>query len=393
MKKIKVLLWGIYSPWIMNFIENFLLKNNCEIWIPNRGDKKEYKTYIDFYKAKGIHLIEFSKEVCENYKRRENVSFLEKCYYHLKVWKEVLKYGPYDLIHMQYVDYLDLSDVIILKNIMGGKLILSFWGSDLLRVGKKTLSFIGKASRFADFVTFDNKDLEIKFKEVYKCSRKVPLKTVLFGLPVLDIINRTCYGQTIADIRKKWGIVEDKAVIAIGYNGIPAQQHKKVLGAIEKLDAWYKDRIILLLQMSYGGDKAYQSTVIRTAEKTGCEYIAIQHFLSDEEVAELRILTDIFINGQVTDAFSGSVCENLFSGALLMNAKWLHYKELDRYGFRYLEFETFEEMNQLIELAFEKKIDTSINKDLIWQLRSWQYCAPKWDKVYRRVCKDWKKQQ
>lgn len=386
MEKIKVLLWGINSPWTMNFIENFMLKNNCEIWIPNRENKKECKIYIDFYKAKGIHLIEFPRIIYDVYERKEMANFFEIWYCRFLIWKEIISQGPYDLIHMQYVNYLDLADVVILKYIMRGKLILSYWGSDLLRVGENKWNFLGKASGLADFVTFDNKDLEIKFKKIYRCKNKVPLKTVLFGLPVLDIIDQMLHDRMRSNIRKKWGVPEYKTVIAVGYNGMPAQQHKKILGVIEKLDDWYKDRIILLLQMSYGGNKTYKNSVLKTAEKTGCDYIIVRHFLENEEVAELRILTDIFINGQITDAFSGSVCENLFAGTLLINAVWLRYKELEQYGFKYLEFKKFDEINELIEIAFEEETDTSKNKDLVWRLRSWQFCGPRWNKVYRKVC-------
>lgn len=389
MQRKRVLLWSIDSPWTMNFIENFLLKNNCEVWIPHRGNPKKHKIYIDFYKANGICLIEFPKVVSEIYERRVTASFYEIMYYRYLLWKEIIKQGPYDLIHMQYVDYLDLPDVIVLKYIMGRKLILSYWGSDLLRVGENTLNFIGKASNFADFVTFDNKDLEIKFKKIYKYNAKTPLKTILFGLPILDIIEQINHEQMVNEIRKSWGISDDKIVVAIGYNGIPAQQHKKILCDIEKLDNQYKNKIVLLLQMSYGGDNAYKKTVLKAARKTGCDCIDVQHFLSNQEVAELRILTNIFINGQITDAFSGSICENLFAGTLLINARWLRYKELEEYGFKYLEFENFDEIHQLIELAFKEKINTSKNKSLVWRLRSWQYCGFQWNKVYRRVCKAW----
>ena len=111
----------------------------------------------------------------------------------------------------------------------------------------------------------------------------------------------------------------------------------------------------------------------------------IQFFLSNDEVAELRIITDILINAQITDAFSGSVCEYLFAGAILINAKWLCYKELKKYNFQYWEFENFGEVHLLIEQAMEQRMDVSKNRELVWKLRSWEHCAPKWQKVYKRM--------
>lgn len=383
----KILLWSIYSPWTMNFVENFLLKNHYDVWILNRGNKKEYKKYIDFYKEKGVHVIEFPKIVSEVFDGEASGNYFKIWHSHILIIKAVMKEGPFHLINMHYVSYSDLADVVLLKYFMRTNLILSYWGSDLLREKESRLSFIGNFVKCADFITFDNKDLELTFKESYKWSDKKAMKTVLFGLPVLDIIDKKRSNESESNIRKKWGIPEDKAVIAIGYNGMPEQQHKRILKAVRQLETKYKEKIILLLQMSYGGTKEYRSSVLAVAKKTGCEYIDIQSFLSNEEVAELRIITDVFINAQVSDAFSGSVCENLFADTVLINARWLRYKELEMYPFEYLEFGKFKEVEELIKAVLERKPDTLPNRELVWRLRSWKRCSLQWKKVYRRVCR------
>lgn len=380
----KVLLWGVYSPWTINFVENFLLKNNHEIWILNRGKLIEYKKYMDFYKKNNIHLIEFSEMVSRVYDKKGEKNYFEMWYSRFLQLKEVVKSGPYDLINMQYIEPSDLIDVVILKYIMRTRLILSYWGSDLLRIKDKDLATVGKYVRCADFVTFDNEDLKIKFKKIYQWSNEIPSKTILFGLPILDIIEQKCKNTTIEELREKWNIPKNKSVIAIGYNGIPEQQHKIVLKVIEKLESIYKEKIFLLLQMSYGGTTQYKKQVIAEAKKTNCDYLAIQDFLTNEEVAELRIVTDIFINAQTTDAFSGSVCENLFSGTTLINARWLRYKEFEKYDFRFLEFEKISDIGKLIKIAIEQKVDISKNKELVWKLRSWKYCSQRWEKLYQK---------
>jgi hypothetical protein len=42
-----------------------------------------------------------------------------------------------------------------------------------------------------------------------------------------------------------------------------------------------------------------------------CEYSIVSQFLSDEDIARLRIAKDIFIHAQKTDAFSETVQEYL----------------------------------------------------------------------------------
>lgn len=379
----KILILGLTSSiWTIHFVEECLLKNNYEVWILKKSNQIEDKKYTALYRKKGIHFIDCTKEVADIKSGKDYIKVLFGYY---SLIRKVVKAGDFDMINLHYVVSPDLIYAVMLKYVLKTKLVLSYWGSDLLRIEDKALFNIGKFARFADFVTFDNKDLEIKFKETYKWSYKVQSEVIMFGLPVLDIINEKCKSKSQTDLRKKWNIPIDKTVIAVGYRGIPEQQHIKILKAIEKLDNQYKKKIFLLIQMTYGGTKEYRCKVIASAKKTGCEYMEIQRFLSDDEVADLRMMTDIFINAQTTDAFSGSVCENLFSGSVLINAKWLYYQEFKDNNFKYLQFENINEVGQLIQTVMEQEMDLSENKKLIWQLRSWEYCAPKWKKVFLRM--------
>ena len=61
----KILLWSICSPWTINFVENFLVKNNYEVWILNTSNKKESKEYIDFFESGRLHLVELPPLISE----------------------------------------------------------------------------------------------------------------------------------------------------------------------------------------------------------------------------------------------------------------------------------------------------------------------------------------
>ncbi len=381
----KILLLGLmYSEWTRHFVEDCLLKNGYEVWMIYRKDRQgAYKNYVKNYKEKGVHFIKLPKAVNNIPVKQEN--FLKKLYLHFLLLNTVRKSGNYDLINLQYVGYINLIYAAILKFLTRGKLVLSYWGSDLFRMEDKKLAFLGLFAKKADFVTFDSIDLEAKFRSQYKWASRVPAETVYFGLSILDILKEKCEKSPLADVREKWGIPKDKTVVAVGYNGIPEQQHLAVLKEIGKLNKKTKEKLFLILQMTYGdgGTKEYHEQVLAAARATGCEYSGIQNFLTDEQVAELRIITDIFINAQTTDAFSGSVSENLFTGTVLMNASWLRYQEFKDYAFKYLEFKSMSEIGTLIERVLASGFDVSGNKELVWQLRSWENCALKWKKIYQ----------
>jgi glycosyltransferase involved in cell wall biosynthesis len=367
--------------WTVHFIEEFLLKYNYEVWMLKTSNDSVYSS---FFEKDNIHLIECPSVVTDWYDGENNKNFINTRYIHMLQLKAAIRAGKFDIINLHYVDYNDVIDVAILKNITKSRVIISYWGSDLLRMDKKKLLRLSMFAKKADYITFDNEDLNIKFHEIYKWADKIKNKTVLFGLPVLDIIE----GKNMVnpmELKKKYKVPENKILIAVGYNGIPEQQHIRVLEIIKKLDTDIKEKIFLLLQMSYGGTEDYREKVMESAKKTGCKYKVIQKFLSDDEVAELRIITDLFINAQTTDAFSGSVCENLFAGTLLINASWLKYKELEKYNFQYIEFDDFDELGDKIYESLQWKFDSSINKRLILNLRSWKSCAQKWEQVYSEV--------
>lgn len=382
----RVLVLGlINSQWTFQFTETFLRKNNYEVWMVKRGNDYESRKWISQYREIGVHFIDCTKIAAMMKEAKVQRNLLLETYAHLAQLKEIAGKGRFDIINVHYMDLQDVKYAPILKYLTGAKLVFSYWGSDLFRVNKKQLDSRSMIIRQADFITFDNRDLEFKFKEIYAWAHKIPSKTILFGLPVLDIIRDRRKQITGEKIREEWKVPKDKWVVAIGYSATYAHQHIKVLKRIEKLDPETRDRLFIVLQMTYGGTVQYIKRVTAAAQKTGCEYRVIRHYLTDEEVADLRIMTDIFINAQTTDAFSGSVCENLFAGTILINAKWLCYQEFKDHDFQYLEFKNMGEIDQLIKLAMGTGIDVSKNKRLVWQLRSWECCGPKWQRMFESL--------
>lgn len=383
----KVLLWGIYSPWTMNLLENFLLKQGYEVWVPVRGNREEDQKYLDFYQEKGVHMIRFPQTVSDVYEGKEKGNRLKVWYSHFLKVREVLKAGPFDLINMQYAEYADLIDIVLLKYLTRTRLVLSYWGSDLFRLKEGRRAAMGRYARHADYITFDSRDLEAEFRNQYGRAGRKGMGTVMFGLPVLNLIEETRRRSTREELRRKWGVPEDKIVIAAGYNGIPEQQHKRVLGAVGRLPQEWKEKVAVVLQMTYGGTKCYRRSVAAAAEKTGCRHLEFERFQTPEEAAEFRLLADIYINAQTTDAFSGSVCEYLSAGTVLLNARWLRYREFEKGKFHYVEFTDFADLTKQLERTLKEKPEVCGNREAVWKLRSWERCLPRWEQVYQMMRK------
>ena len=242
------------------------------------------------------------------------------------------------------------------------------------------------------FATFDNLDLKDVFFAKYRF-RRSRAATAYFADPVLDAMR--CIAGQKADIYAVDGkqLPADMVITAVGYNGKKEQQHLKVIEQLSKLDDAYKNRMLVLLQMTYGAEGEYKNLCLRKCGQNGIHAVLFDQYLSNLDVARIRMAADIFINSQTTDAFAGSFCEYLYTGTCVLNAAWLHYKEIDRYQLDCEEYRSFDEIPALMEKAMdsrgkEKRNREGRNREAIWKLRSAKACMKRWEKVFSAVAEN-----
>ena len=134
--------------------------------------------------------------------------------------------------------------------------------------------------------------------------------------------------------------------------------------------------------MSYGhSDADYEKRLAETIRTSGFEYKVITDYLSMDDVAKLRIATDVYINAQTTDAFSNSVIECIYAEVQIINASWLHYPEIDMFPLHINEFSEFDEIPELLNHPVpEEKLEW--NKKKIREESTWGACRNKWEGIY-----------
>lgn len=373
--RMKILILGNRNSfWLAQFFENCIRPQDEVVLF----SEKATTAIFDVFLQNNIKIVDLERKDI-------NMSLLRKCnniFLLRKYKKELNKLGPFDLVNVQFVDRFNSILAALLKG-KNTKLVYSFWGSDLLRANKLLLFSKGIWIKKGDCVTFDNIDLQDKFNEVYGKSYKGKKECAYFGIQTLDDIEIIQKEYSKQQIKEELIIPQDKICIAVGYNGIKEQQHHKVIAAINKLPEEYKNRIYLLVMMTYGGTAEYHDSVIDALKNIGVSYKVFQKFLPSNEVAKIRLVTDIFINAQTTDAFAGSVCENLYCGNILINAAWLQYKELNQYNIQYVSFLDFEQLTQVMKECLDggTQIDTTGNKDKIASLRLWSKCTKRWNRI------------
>jgi len=347
--------------------KEYLYEKGIRSFDKNRANREEFFRFL----KNSFHL----SKVASNIK-----GLVEKVYVSL-----VKLTNSYDIIHVNYVDIWALKLATRLKK-KNTKLIATYWGSDLMRVSDEELKKRWKYLKQFDLISTDSIDLENRFKEIYGDDTKFKnaMPRICFGSEIAENIDELLEKGYRQIMRKE--IPDDKLVISIGYNAGKAQQHIKVLEALSKLSVEFKKKILIILQMTYQQPlDNYVQEVLEYSEKAGFETWQYTGYLSVNEVAQIRVATDIFINAQTTDAFCSTIKEYMYAGTTLVNAKWLEYKEMVEWGLKSSSFDEFGEIPEIIEKYKRENNDSIVNRNIIRDKFSWDACRIEWEKVYQSL--------
>jgi|GEM_PF-3405714 len=273
--------------------------------------------------------------------------------------------------HSQIYNYL-INEI----NSVSSKIVIIYAGSDFYRVNKKEKLNNKNLLDLADKNIFTNsgmrKDLTSFYNGYYNKSR-----VAYIGSKVLDTISTNRI--TKENVKSKFGIDNDTVVITIGYSGSTAQQHQKIIEYI--LPYLNKKKITFIFPMTYGlADSNYISQIKSQLDKNEFDSLFFRDMLSEMEIAEIRYLSDITINMQITDQASASLVEYLGAGNLLIIGDWLNYEFWDQLNLFYIKA-NFKNLGVLLQKniedfqVYKAKLDS--NRESIIKNLSWSNCKQK----------------
>jgi len=302
------------------------------------------------------------------------------------IYLKVLKDLPaYDFVHFQFISPLRFSLIDLIKRKTKSKIILSIWGSDLYKLNPIDKISFKNICLKADEISMANPQTIAYFKTIFNW-KKENIRECRFGLSPLE--NITALSLDKVACKKELGWNPGKFAVVIGYNAAQGQQHLKILEQLshDQIIA-LKDQIMLVIPLSYGGSSSYKSEIISAVKKSAFEYIAYQQYLSDFEIACLRKASDIMIQLQVKDQFSGSMQEHLFAGNVVVTGKWLPYKSMKDLGIYFEDIDELTDLKAILPEIIrnfrqyqEKTIDNEVK---IAELSLWGNNIKNWSKLYR----------
>lgn len=293
------------------------------------------------------------------------------------------EYGLFDLVHIHGLNFSRGNLGYYLQN-HTKKIAVTVWGDEVFRKNHRTLQKYKKYYDIADYITLSTSDMKAAFVNAYgdKYSERISMNK--FAVGVLDMIDSVKSSYSRKDLCVEFGITDcSKKIVFVGHNGRDAQRHIDITKLLKKLSDDRRRDIFLLYTMTYGvKSPEYLQELEREARETKCGYVILRDFLDEMKIAKLRSICDIMIHAQLTDAFSASLMECLYAGAVVLNGSWLAYNELPDCHDRFVEYDTLEEipetLTKVLDHYEEYTYRTKENKEVIHSICSKEATTKAW---------------
>lgn len=288
----------------------------------------------------------------------------------------------YDYCHIYFLNPIYVKVVDALKRV-ASRLILTPWGSDILRAKNRDIVKLRELAQKSDIITSPQGS---RFKADVSHILRVPeckFYDLSFGVATIDEMLKM---KDVDAIQAKHILgLDDKYCIVIGYNGNPAHHHVNVLKALAKVKKYLPLNYIVILPMTYGANVKYITEVERLLKQEQINYKLFTSYMSNETVVFLRKATDLFIHAQSTDANSGTIAEYLLCKKKVINPTWLSYPHHEKYGNPFYTFSSFSDLSRVIVEAIQTK-ETIVPDQLVQDIEScsWAIKAKDWVELYMR---------
>lgn len=293
------------------------------------------------------------------------------------------KYNIID-IHFFSPVYDELIDELKQR---GKNVKITIWGSDFYRTDKTRREQQRRIYHKVDIIQLETQQICNDFLTVYpECADKVRLAH--FGISQFEIINNLLQKDDSEVYKKELGLPADKIILACGTNGNAAHQHLLIFESIEKLTPEIKGQLFLLVPMTYANKKPYLETVRKKTDSLGLPYKLLSSSLSMHDVGKLRIVSDIVITIQKTDALSAAIQEHIYAGGILIAGDWLPYQILSENGVFYVTTpldSLTETVSKTIENHALIKYKCMENNVKTAKISSWNAVIKDWLAIYNEL--------
>ncbi|MCR5687794.1 MAG: hypothetical protein K6G58_07235 [Lachnospiraceae bacterium] len=296
------------------------------------------------------------------------------------------EYASYkgSVVNIQYVSVFFVMLLPFLTSTFD-RIVLSFWGSDLMRQNAVILKLLSFLIAKADIVTLQTPELVKVFEQKMGNRYTGKVRIVRFGNPFLDDIDGMDDAK-VRDFADKYGIDTGRKVVVVGYNRTRGQQHPEVLRSLIE-NQTDRNKIFLVIPWTSGpcdDPEGYRKELEEILEDK-YDYVFLTKYLSDEELVALRKATDILIQVQITDSMSASMEETLYAKGEVITGSWLPYKDLYDLGLTMWQADSAAAVGTVLGEALDSPMSSETlekNREVIGNRYRWKDAVHDWIALY-----------
>jgi len=371
-----------------------------QILIIGTGDSVFVKDFIDQYEKRGVTVDLISTgqaEISKSVRTQINVvpdpsGIFGKTGKHIKLIKKIrrsVKMLPsdYDAVIIHSINIFLAPSISMLK-MKAKRIVAVVWGSDYYRSTRAQDIFKNRIYRAADSIVFTNPKTLRDFSKKNPHISPENLRIARFGLPVLDEIDKLKGNIAGKDDLpySTFGLPADKIIVLAGYSGSLAHRQDLAIDATARLPPETRDLIHLVFPIGYGASGIKKTIEEKLNQAHLDNYTILTDFYGFPDAAKLRCVTDILINIQSSDQFSGSMQETLYAGGHVIAGAWLPYQEIIAAGAKIKLVDKPEDLSTALqELAAAHRRASAepaqAVKQYIKNASSWSANIGQWDSI------------
>lgn len=296
-----------------------------------------------------------------------------------------LSFKRYDVVNIHFAKPSLLKAMPLIQR-MTGNIIISPWGSDVLRLeDERAISRMRMIYSYASGVTISpTYQLGAAIVEKFNYDPH-KMYTLRWGVEYVDFIEEVNPNTTVEEAKAQFGL-SGRYVITCGYSSSPSHQHGTIIDAVSSIRDDLPDNLTLLFPFTYGwASREYVQSIKDKCHSLGLDAVFVEEYLSMENLYDLRMATDMFVHIQISDAGAACVMQYILCHKKIIHGAWMKYTDLEEIKplFYYPVVKLDDLAGVILNAYHSEGID--IPRGVIDAImdRSWKKEIKKWDSLFR----------
>jgi hypothetical protein len=260
------------------------------------------------------------------------------------------------------------------------------YGSDILRRNERLDWLLSKGLARLDCLAATNTNVRDVILQNFPEMKEKKAAIVRFGLSVFDVLDNF-KEMTPGEARKRLGYDAEKPIICLGYSASLGQRQKELINFFAEQTKLH-ERYQFVVPIQYG-DSAIKMAVEHDCQRVNSligydVFRPLIKFHDPLASALMRLATTVLINHSVSDAFSATVQETVYTGNMVLAGRHLPYSGMPGFNTAIKPFDSLDECTSALQLdslsrwKSVTRLELSRNRAELRKVSSWDGVIDDW---------------